>query len=67
MAPKIDGFLLIRALSVHYVLIGGGTTSYYAALTIRARDPDAKILIVDDEPQTPDIRVLLSKGILKFI
>ncbi|CAK5009066.1 unnamed protein product [Meloidogyne enterolobii] len=38
---------------VPYLLIGGGTASYYASLTIRARDPDARVLIVSDEEESP--------------
>ncbi|KAI1721693.1 pyridine nucleotide-disulfide oxidoreductase domain-containing protein [Ditylenchus destructor] len=50
-----------RSCSVPYLLIGGGTASYYAALTIRARDPDAKVMIITDENDTPYKRQLLSK------
>ena len=51
-------------LAVPYVLIGGGTASYYASLAIRARDPDAKVLIISDEGLTPYSRIPLSKGLL---
>ncbi|KAI1728857.1 pyridine nucleotide-disulfide oxidoreductase domain-containing protein [Ditylenchus destructor] len=50
-----------RSCSVPYLLIGGGTASYYAALTIRARDPDAKVMIITDENDSPYKRQLLSK------
>lgn len=51
---------------IPYLLIGGGTASYYTALTIRARDPDAKVLIISDEKNTPYNRPALSKGIINF-
>ncbi|KAE9552395.1 hypothetical protein FO519_004376 [Halicephalobus sp. NKZ332] len=47
---------------VPYVIIGGGTAAYYAALTIRAFDPNAKILMISDERETPYNRPPLSKG-----
>jgi hypothetical protein len=47
---------------VPYLLIGAGTASYYAALTIRARNPDAIILIVGDEDEIAYSRTPLSKG-----
>uniref|UniRef100_A0A914C770 U1-type domain-containing protein n=1 Tax=Acrobeloides nanus TaxID=290746 RepID=A0A914C770_9BILA len=46
---------------VPYVCIGGGTASYYASLTIRARDPTARVLIIGDEQETPYNRPALSK------
>uniref|UniRef100_A0A914LBJ7 FAD/NAD(P)-binding domain-containing protein n=1 Tax=Meloidogyne incognita TaxID=6306 RepID=A0A914LBJ7_MELIC len=46
---------------VPYLLIGGGTASYYASLTIRARDPDARVLIVSDEEESPYRRSVISK------
>lgn len=49
-------------LSVPYLLIGGGTASYFAALTIRARDPEARVLIVTNEAHSPYNRSALSKG-----
>uniref|UniRef100_A0A915CZ49 FAD/NAD(P)-binding domain-containing protein n=1 Tax=Ditylenchus dipsaci TaxID=166011 RepID=A0A915CZ49_9BILA len=52
-----------RFCSVPYVLIGGGTASYYAALTIRARDPEAKVLIISEENESPYNRQLLSKEV----
>lgn len=50
----------IRFNSRHILL---GTASYYASLTIRARDPDARVLIVSDEEESPYRRSVLSKGL----
>ncbi|GMS89376.1 hypothetical protein PENTCL1PPCAC_11551, partial [Pristionchus entomophagus] len=47
--------------SVPYLLVGGGTASYYAALVIRARDPKARVLIISDESHLPYNRPPLSK------
>ena len=47
---------------VPYVIIGGGTAGYYAALTIRAFDPNSKVLMISDERETPYNRPPLSKG-----
>ncbi|XP_037543421.1 apoptosis-inducing factor 1, mitochondrial isoform X3 [Nematolebias whitei] len=44
-----------------YLLIGGGTASFAAARSIRARDPGAKVLIVTDELDLPYMRPPLSK------
>ncbi|XP_062289052.1 apoptosis-inducing factor 1, mitochondrial isoform X2 [Scomber scombrus] len=44
-----------------YLLIGGGTASFAAARSIRARDPGAKVLIVTDEADLPYMRPPLSK------
>ncbi|KAJ3589931.1 hypothetical protein NHX12_010771 [Muraenolepis orangiensis] len=44
-----------------YLLIGGGTASFAAARSIRARDPGAKVLIVTEEPDLPYMRPPLSK------
>lgn len=46
---------------IPYLLIGAGTASYHAALTIRARDADAKVLIVGDERHLPYNRPNLTK------
>nr|XP_061801718.1 apoptosis-inducing factor 1, mitochondrial-like isoform X2 [Nerophis lumbriciformis] len=46
---------------VPYLLIGGGTASFAAARSIRARDPGARVLIVTDEPDLPYMRPPLSK------
>ncbi|XP_056252649.1 apoptosis-inducing factor 1, mitochondrial isoform X1 [Seriola aureovittata] len=44
-----------------YLLIGGGTASFAAARSIRARDPGARVLIVTEEPDLPYMRPPLSK------
>ncbi|XP_054611664.1 apoptosis-inducing factor 1, mitochondrial isoform X2 [Dunckerocampus dactyliophorus] len=44
-----------------YLLIGGGTASFAAARSIRARDPGARVLIVTDEQDLPYMRPPLSK------
>ncbi|XP_035638548.1 apoptosis-inducing factor 1, mitochondrial isoform X10 [Oncorhynchus keta] len=44
-----------------YLLIGGGTASFAAARSIRARDPGARVLIITDEPDLPYMRPPLSK------
>ncbi|XP_068187971.1 apoptosis-inducing factor 1, mitochondrial isoform X13 [Antennarius striatus] len=44
-----------------YLLIGGGTASFAAARSIRARDPGAKVLIVTEETDLPYMRPPLSK------
>ncbi|XP_018432456.1 PREDICTED: apoptosis-inducing factor 1, mitochondrial [Nanorana parkeri] len=46
---------------VPFLLIGGGTSSFAAARSIRARDPGAKVLIVSDETDLPYMRPPLSK------
>ncbi|VIO90949.1 Pyridine nucleotide-disulphide oxidoreductase family protein [Brugia malayi] len=46
---------------IPYLLIGSGAASYYAALAIRARDPDAKVLMIGDEKHLPYNRPPLSK------
>ncbi|EFO16709.2 programmed cell death 8 [Loa loa] len=46
---------------IPYLLIGSGAASYYAALAIRARDADAKVLIIGDEKHLPYNRPPLSK------
>ncbi|XP_073429208.1 apoptosis-inducing factor 1, mitochondrial isoform X2 [Dendrobates tinctorius] len=46
---------------VPFLLIGGGTASFAAARSIRARDPGAKVLIVSDELDHPYMRPPLSK------
>uniref|UniRef100_A0A0R3S5N2 Pyr_redox_2 domain-containing protein n=1 Tax=Elaeophora elaphi TaxID=1147741 RepID=A0A0R3S5N2_9BILA len=51
---------------IPYLLIGSGTASYYAALTIRARDADAKVLIIGDEEHLPYNRPPLSKELWWF-
>ncbi|XP_026112759.1 apoptosis-inducing factor 1, mitochondrial-like isoform X2 [Carassius auratus] len=44
-----------------YLLIGGGTASFAAARSIRARDPGARVLIVTEESELPYMRPPLSK------
>ncbi|KAE8583759.1 hypothetical protein XENTR_v10020675 [Xenopus tropicalis] len=46
---------------VPFLLIGGGTASFAAARSIRARDPGARVLIVSDESELPYMRPPLSK------
>uniref|UniRef100_A0A4W3H6M6 Apoptosis-inducing factor 1, mitochondrial n=1 Tax=Callorhinchus milii TaxID=7868 RepID=A0A4W3H6M6_CALMI len=46
---------------VPFLLIGGGTASFAAARSIRARDPGARVLIISDEPDLPYMRPPLSK------
>ncbi|XP_067295286.1 apoptosis-inducing factor 1, mitochondrial isoform X2 [Pseudorasbora parva] len=46
---------------VPYLLIGGGTASFAAARSIRARDPGARVLIVTEESDFPYMRPPLSK------
>ncbi|KAM9326544.1 apoptosis-inducing factor 1, mitochondrial [Gastrophryne carolinensis] len=46
---------------VPFLLIGGGTASFAAARSIRARDPGAKVLIISDETELPYMRPPLSK------
>ncbi|TRY80201.1 hypothetical protein DNTS_003430 [Danionella cerebrum] len=46
---------------VPYLLIGGGTASFAAARSIRARDPGARVLIITEESDLPYMRPPLSK------
>ncbi|XP_053554899.1 apoptosis-inducing factor 1, mitochondrial isoform X2 [Bombina bombina] len=46
---------------VPFLLIGGGTASFAAARSIRAKDPGARVLIVSDETDPPYMRPPLSK------
>ncbi|VDN50481.1 unnamed protein product [Dracunculus medinensis] len=48
---------------IPYLLIGGGAASYYAAITIRGRDPCAKVLMIGDELELPYDRTPLSKNL----
>nr|XP_033497652.1 apoptosis-inducing factor 1, mitochondrial isoform X8 [Epinephelus lanceolatus] len=61
--PPEDSSPAILKVPSHapYLLIGGGTASFAAARSIRARDPGAKVLIVTDEPDPPYMRPPLSK------
>ncbi|KAI6215201.1 hypothetical protein M3Y94_00357400 [Aphelenchoides besseyi] len=51
---------------VPYLLVGAGTASYFAAVTIRARDPEAKVLIIGDEAENPYSRTPMSKELLWY-
>ncbi|VDN04775.1 unnamed protein product [Thelazia callipaeda] len=51
---------------IPYLLIGSGTASYYAALAIRARDANAKVLMIGDEKHLPYNRPALSKELWWF-
>ncbi|XP_064422750.1 apoptosis-inducing factor 1, mitochondrial isoform X2 [Latimeria chalumnae] len=44
-----------------YLLIGGGTASFAAARSIRARDPRARVLMISEESDLPYMRPPLSK------
>ncbi|MFH4978201.1 hypothetical protein AB6A40_004910 [Gnathostoma spinigerum] len=46
---------------IPYLIIGSGTAAYYASLAIRARDADAKVLMVGEESELPYSRPPLSK------
>ncbi|XP_041863495.1 apoptosis-inducing factor 1, mitochondrial isoform X12 [Melanotaenia boesemani] len=61
--PAVDSTPASAKVPSHapYLLIGGGTASFAAARSIRARDPGAKVLIVTDEPDLPYMRPPLSK------
>ncbi|CAG9767010.1 unnamed protein product [Ceutorhynchus assimilis] len=48
---------------VPYLLIGGGTASFTAFRAIKSSDPQAKVLIVSNEPYYPYMRPPLSKEI----
>ncbi|XP_076024484.1 apoptosis-inducing factor 1, mitochondrial isoform X19 [Genypterus blacodes] len=62
-APGLDSAPSPVKFPTHapYLLIGGGTASFAAARSIRARDPGARVLIVTDEPDLPYMRPPLSK------
>ncbi|XP_072302561.1 apoptosis-inducing factor 1, mitochondrial isoform X3 [Eucyclogobius newberryi] len=60
-APETESALLMIPSHAPYLLIGGGTASFAAARSIRARDPGAKVLIVTNEPNLPYMRPPLSK------
>ncbi|XP_045895266.1 apoptosis-inducing factor 1, mitochondrial isoform X6 [Micropterus dolomieu] len=63
LPPGVDSTPASLKVPSHtpYLLIGGGTASFAAARSIRARDPGAKVLIVTDEPDLPYMRPPLSK------
>jgi len=48
-----------------HLLIGGGLASSQAAKILRAKDPDASITLVSDEPHLPYDRPPLSKELLR--
>ncbi|XP_018085131.1 apoptosis-inducing factor 1, mitochondrial isoform X2 [Xenopus laevis] len=62
-APQTVESALPEQLPSHvpFLLIGGGTASFAAARSIRARDPGARVLIVSDESELPYMRPPLSK------
>uniref|UniRef100_A0A0K0E5Q5 Apoptosis-inducing factor 1, mitochondrial n=1 Tax=Strongyloides stercoralis TaxID=6248 RepID=A0A0K0E5Q5_STRER len=49
--------------NIPFLLIGGGTASYYAALTIRSKIPNAHCLIITDEETAPYNRTPLSRDV----
>ncbi|XP_060941370.1 apoptosis-inducing factor 1, mitochondrial isoform X2 [Limanda limanda] len=61
--PAVDATPALPEVPSHapYLLIGGGTASFAAARSIRARDPGAKVLIVTEESEFPYMRPPLSK------
>ncbi|CAD6188228.1 unnamed protein product [Caenorhabditis auriculariae] len=46
---------------VQYLIVGSGTAAYYAALAIRAKHADAKVLMIGEEKQLPYNKPPLSK------
>ncbi|CAJ0942990.1 unnamed protein product, partial [Mesorhabditis belari] len=46
---------------IPYLLVGSGAASYYASLSIRARDAEAKVLIIGEEAELPYNKPPLSK------
>ncbi|XP_053187665.1 apoptosis-inducing factor 1, mitochondrial [Scomber japonicus] len=63
LPPGVASATALTKIPSHapYLLIGGGTASFAAARSIRARDPGAKVLIVTDEADLPYMRPPLSK------
>nr|XP_019941337.1 PREDICTED: apoptosis-inducing factor 1, mitochondrial isoform X1 [Paralichthys olivaceus] len=61
--PAVDATPASSKVPSHapYLLIGGGTASFAAARSIRARDPGARVLIVTEESELPYMRPPLSK------
>ncbi|XP_071316202.1 apoptosis-inducing factor 1, mitochondrial isoform X5 [Trachinotus anak] len=61
--PPVDSTPASTKVPSHapYLLIGGGTASFAAARSIRARDPGARVLIITNEPDLPYMRPPLSK------
>ena len=66
-APQVQQAPVVPAQPTHpkpfveYVIIGGGTASYYAMETIKSQDPEAHVLIVSDQQFVPYQRPPLSK------
>ncbi|XP_027033825.2 apoptosis-inducing factor 1, mitochondrial isoform X1 [Tachysurus fulvidraco] len=62
-AAPVEVSAALREVPAHapYLLIGGGTASFAAARSIRARDPGARVLIVTEEAELPYMRPPLSK------
>ncbi|XP_064206626.1 apoptosis-inducing factor 1, mitochondrial isoform X4 [Anguilla rostrata] len=62
-SPAAEAVAALPEIPAHapYLLIGGGTASFAAARSIRARDPGARVLIVTEEPDLPYMRPPLSK------
>ena len=50
--------------SATYVIVGGGLAGGYAAIAIRERDPEGRIVVVSEEAHRPYDRVPLSKRYL---
>ncbi|CAL2036718.1 unnamed protein product [Caenorhabditis brenneri] len=48
-------------LHCEYVIIGSGTAAYYASLAIRAKQAEAKVLMIGEETELPYNRPPLSK------
>eukprot|EP00188_Purpureofilum_apyrenoidigerum_P000811 Plantae.Rhodophyta-Purpureofilum_apyrenoidigerum.ctg14009.p1 GENE.Plantae.Rhodophyta-Purpureofilum_apyrenoidigerum.ctg14009~~Plantae.Rhodophyta-Purpureofilum_apyrenoidigerum.ctg14009.p1 ORF type:complete len:618 (+),score=113.24 Plantae.Rhodophyta-Purpureofilum_apyrenoidigerum.ctg14009:115-1968(+) len=48
-------------VSVPYVIVGGGTAAYSAIQAIHARDTNASVLLITEEPHPPYNRTPLSK------
>lgn len=57
----MEDIVPIEPIQAHYVLMGGGTSSIYASISIREQDPKADILIISDEDFLPYKRPPLSK------
>jgi 3-phenylpropionate/trans-cinnamate dioxygenase ferredoxin reductase component len=51
------------ATETRHVIVGGGMTGHAAAAAIRARDPQARIVVFGAEPDAPYARPPLSKGL----
>uniref|UniRef100_A0A1I7SXI8 Pyr_redox_2 domain-containing protein n=1 Tax=Caenorhabditis tropicalis TaxID=1561998 RepID=A0A1I7SXI8_9PELO len=49
------------SLHCEYVIIGSGTAAYYASLAIRAKQAEAKVLMIGEEAELPYNRPPLSK------